>query len=107
MFEGNGEAGIDAIAGKLLECFMNKDILYAPLVECRENYEQYFKKDEGKIPPADLPRFQKQHEIIDAIIKTLDNDPNDKERLMKYFEEMQEYGQPPAGITSVTLPTQF
>lgn len=46
MFEGKGEEGnsIEAIAGKLLECFMNKDLLYAPLLECRTSYDEYFKK---------------------------------------------------------------
>ena len=40
MFEGKGDANnIEALAGKLLECFMNKDLLYAPLVECRGSYD--------------------------------------------------------------------
>jgi hypothetical protein len=34
----------------------------------------------------------------------LDNEPDNKEKLMKLFEDMQEYGQPPEGIASVTLP---
>lgn len=56
MFAGvKGEEGnIESIASKLLEVFMNKDLLYAPLVECRGNYDDYFKKEQGKIPEQDL-----------------------------------------------------
>jgi hypothetical protein len=34
----------------------------------------------------------------------LDETPEDKKKLMDLFEKMQDYGQPPAGIASVTLP---
>ena len=61
MFEGVGDGGnIEAIAGKLLECFMNKDLLYAPLVECRTSYDLYFKQ-ENKSSEADAVRFKKQY----------------------------------------------
>ena len=36
--EGNGEQGIEAMANKLLGVFMNKDLLHAPLLECRSSY---------------------------------------------------------------------
>ena len=48
MFEGGADTNIEAIAGKLLECFMNKELLYAPLVECRDNYKVFFEKEKGK-----------------------------------------------------------
>jgi peroxin-19 len=85
---------------------MNKELLYAPLVECRDNYNSFFEKEktQGKIQESEMERFKKQYKIIDQIIVTLDNDPENKEKLMQLFEEMQEYGQPPAGIASVTLP---
>jgi hypothetical protein len=37
-------------------------------------------------------------------LKVLDETPDDKKKLMDLFEKMQDYGQPPAGIASVTLP---
>ena len=40
-------------------------------------------------------RFKKQYEIITAIIEVLDKEPENKDKLMKLFEDMQEYGQPP------------
>ena len=83
---------------------MNKDLLYQPLVECKASYEGYFKTKSEGISEQELIRFKKQYEIICAIIVTLDKDPENKDKLMKLFEDMQEYGQPPEGIASVTLP---
>jgi len=34
----------------------------------------------------------------------LDENPENKQKLMDLFEKMQDYGQPPAGITSVSFP---
>ena len=105
MFEGKGDVGsIEALAGKLLECFMNKDLLYTPLIECKGSYEDFFKNKAGNVGEQEMTRFKKQYEIICGIIEILDKDPENKEKLMRLFEEMQEYGQPPAGIASVTLP---
>lgn len=50
MFKSLKEDNIEEAAGKLLSQFMDKNILYEPLVEVRQHYEQYFKKEEGKIP---------------------------------------------------------
>lgn len=52
-----------------------------------------------------MERYKKQYNIICEIILTLDEQPDNKEKLMDLFEKMQDYGQPPAGIASVTLPT--
>lgn len=80
IFEGvNGEGdNIESIASKLLEVFMNKDLLYTPLVECRANYDDFFKREEGKIKEQDLVRYKKQYVIICEIIDTLDNQPDNK-----------------------------
>lgn len=83
---------------------MKKDLLYEPLVESNKNYEEFFKKQEGKIAEQDLQRFKKQHEVIRQILRVLDETPEDKKKLIDLFEKMQDYGQPPAGIASVTLP---
>jgi hypothetical protein len=40
MFGGHAEGeNMEALAGKLLEVFMKKDLLYEPLQESRANYE--------------------------------------------------------------------
>ena len=96
---------MEELAGKLLEVFMKKDLLYEPLLDSRKNYEEYFKKEEGKIPQADLERYRNQYKLILEILEVFDKTPEDKTRLMDLFERMQDYGQPPAGIVSVSLPT--
>ena len=74
MFEGKGDANnIEALAGKLLECFMNKDLLYAPLVECRGSYDEFFKNKGEGVGEQDMTRYKKQYEIICGIIEVLDN----------------------------------
>lgn len=83
---------------------MNKDLLYAPLQECRASYDDYFKNKAQNVGEQDMIRFKKQYEIICGIIEALDKEPQNKQKLMKLFEDMQQYGQPPAGIASVTLP---
>jgi len=67
MFEGGNDTNIEAIAGKLLECFMNKELLYAPLVECRDNYNSFFEKEktENKVEAKEMDRFKQQYKIID------------------------------------------
>ena len=40
---------------------MKKDLLYEPLLDSRKNYEEYFKKEAGKIPPADEQRYKQQY----------------------------------------------
>lgn len=35
---------MEDIAGKLLEVFMKKELLYEPLQESKSNYEEFFKK---------------------------------------------------------------
>ncbi len=83
---------------------MKKDLLYEPLQESKANYEDYFKKQQGKIPATDLERYRSQYCIIQQILKVLDENPENKQKLMDLFEKMQDYGQPPAGITSVSFP---
>lgn len=83
---------------------MKKDLLYEPLTESKANYESFFKKEEGKIPLQDLKRFEEQYSTIKLILHTLDTEPENKTKLMELFEKMQDYGQPPAGIVSVSLP---
>ena len=35
---------MEDLAGKLLEVFMKKDLLYEPLQESKKNYDEFFKK---------------------------------------------------------------
>ena len=56
---GGGEEGnMEELAGKLLEVFMKKDLLYEPLVDSQKNYEEFFGKEEGKVSQQDWARYQ-------------------------------------------------
>ena len=68
---------------------MNKDLLYAPLIECRESYDDFFKNKANGVNQQDMTRFKKQYQIICGIITVLDNEPENKQKLMKLFEDMQ------------------
>ena len=49
---------MEELAGKLLEVFMKKDLLYEPLVDSQKNYEEFFGKEEGKVSQQDWARYQ-------------------------------------------------
>ena len=51
---------------------MNKDLLYAPLIECRGSYDDFFKNKAANVGEQDMNRFKKQYEIICGIIEILD-----------------------------------
>lgn len=44
MFNSLKSENIEEAAGKLLSQFMDKSILYEPLVEAKQHYDEYFKK---------------------------------------------------------------
>lgn len=92
------------IAGKLLGMFMKKELLYEPLQESKANYEAFFSKGGQKSSESDLARFKSQYNIICQILDQLNTQPDQKSKLMDLFERLQDYGQPPAGISSVSLP---
>lgn len=51
-----------------------------------------------KATEDDLDRYRKQYFVVKDILAQLQKNPNDKEALIKKFEEMQKYGSPPEGI---------
>ena len=54
--------------------------------ETQQNYLDYFKKEEGKIPADDLQRYNKQYDVVLKILETLEKNPNDKAKLIALFE---------------------
>ncbi len=87
---------------------MDKNILYEPLVEAKQHYTEYFKKQEGKIPKEDEERYRKQYGLLSEIVVNLESTQQQtqeqKNQLIEMFEKMQELGQPPEGISA---PGQF
>ena len=52
---------------------MDKNILYEPLVEAKQHYEEYFKKHEGKIAKEDEERYRKQYGLLREIVANLES----------------------------------
>lgn len=98
MFKNLDENNIEEAASNLLNEFMDKSLLLEPLQETKANYEQYFKKEEGKISEADLARYKGQYDIVLKILHLLETSPENKSEMIALFEKMQEYGNPPEGI---------
>jgi len=61
---------------------MDKDILYQPLKEAEDNYKKYFEKNEGKLKEEDLKNYEGQLECVREIIKTIEETPDDKEKMI-------------------------
>ena len=57
---------------------MDKNLLYEPLQEARQHYDEYFKKQQGKIPKQDEIRYQNQYDILTQIIDILGKTPQEK-----------------------------
>lgn len=87
---------------------MDKNLLYEPLVEAKQHYEDYIKKNEGKIGKEDEERYRKQYGLLGEIVANLESTEKQtqeqKDQLIQMFEKMQELGQPPEGISA---PGQF
>ena len=93
---GNGEGPVlEKLADEFLHMFMEKDILEEPLKEAKESYETYLAKMPEAVPQEDKERYLNQYDCLKKLLHILDANPNNKDELIKAFEKMQEYGNPP------------
>jgi hypothetical protein len=98
---GSGEGPVlEKLADEFLHMFMEKDILEEPLKEARESYETYLAKMPDNVPQEDKDRYLNQYDCLKKLLQILDNNPDKKEELIKTFEKMQEYGNPPDDIVN-------
>ena len=99
LLKGLEGGNLEDVANKLLNKFMDKEILEEPLQETKKAYEEIFANpSKVKASEDDLERYRKQYLVVNDILAQLQKDPNNKEALIKKFEEMQQYGTPPEGI---------
>lgn len=98
MMKGIDGDDFDSLAQNLLKGFMDKEILYQPLQEAEQNYLTYFKDNEGKISESDQKNYDGQLECVRELIKTLEDTPDDKDKMITTFERMHEHGMPPEGV---------
>jgi peroxin-19 len=98
MMKNVNDGDFDSVAQNLLKEFMDKEILYEPLQEAKKNYDEYLKANTDKIKDEDMKNYKGQYECIEKLIKICDSDANNKEEMIKTFEQMHEFGMPPEGI---------
>lgn len=89
-FEDNPE--YDALANHLLQEFMDKDILEEPLVDSQKKYVEYLAANKSKLSAEEIQRYENQQRCIDEILTIVRSEPNNKDKMIAKFEEMQEYG---------------
>ena len=80
----------DKVTNMLLEQFMEKDILYEPLLSAKKELEQNLAKD--SIDSKDRDQMKGQLNIIGQLLETFDKEPNNKPKLIDLFEEMNKTG---------------
>lgn len=97
--EGNEEnPHFDKFANMLLEQIMEKELLYEPLTETRKEYEKFFKEKGENVKPEQMEKYKHQYECIMEILKEMDKPKPNKEEMIKNFEKMPGYGEPPEGV---------
>ncbi|CAD8057096.1 unnamed protein product [Paramecium sonneborni] len=88
----------DELADKMLLQFMDKDVLEQPMKETYEAYNKFISENKNKLNEEELKKFEKQKDCVEKIIDQLNTNPNDKEKLIQLFENMQAEGDPPQEV---------
>lgn len=89
---------LDSATDNFLSGVMEKDLLLEPLSEAKKHYETYLEENKGKLNETDSKNYTEQYNCIIQLLEVLDNDPNNKQKLIGLFEKMHEYGPLPQGI---------
>lgn len=84
------EAGLDKMTDALLGQFMQKDILYEPIQAARKELSQAIEKPETE--EKDKEQMKSQIEAMDKILETFDKEPDNTEKLISLFEEVNKAG---------------
>lgn len=69
MFSGLDNGNFEDIANKLLDKFMDKDMLKEPMAETKLAYEATFSNP--SIPPEDMERYRKQYQVVLEVLEAL------------------------------------
>ncbi|CAK56525.1 unnamed protein product (macronuclear) [Paramecium tetraurelia] len=88
----------DELADKMLLQFMDKEVLEQPMKETYEAYSKFIQENKNKLSEEELLKYKKQKDCVEKIIDQLNNNPNDKEKLIQLFENMQAEGDPPQEV---------
>ncbi|CCE61748.1 hypothetical protein TPHA_0B00760 [Tetrapisispora phaffii CBS 4417] len=104
------DENIDDTILKLLTEMSNKDIIYQPMKDLYEEYEEFFEeygkfevgteKDDIKIIPAEqMARYRNQMEVVKNLIALLElddfNDTTHKSQVSDFLDELERLGESP------------
>ena len=98
MMGDTNSTNFDDIAQKLLKEFMDKDILMEPLQEAEKNYVVFLKEKDSSLKENDKKNYVAQLNCIQELIIVLNQEPNNKDKMINLFEKMHDFGTPPEGI---------
>ncbi|CAI7655805.1 hypothetical protein N7533_007283 [Penicillium manginii] len=110
---GGGEDGGDLtkMFMGMMEQLSNKEMLYEPMKELDGKFGPWIEKNktEGKVPAADMERYETQARIVKQIVTKFeetgysDEDPKCREYVWERMQEMQAAGSPPEELISNPL----
>ncbi|KAL4810526.1 Pex19 protein family-domain-containing protein [Aspergillus unguis] len=104
---GEGSGGDDGDLTKIfmgmMEQLSNKDMLYEPMKELDTKFGPWIQENRGKdkVSQADMERYEKQAELVSAIVKKFeepgytDEDAKCREYVWEKMQAMQAAGNPP------------
>ena len=113
---GGGADGEDGDLSKMflgmMEQLTNKDMLYEPMKELDEKFPDWLakKKKGGKMPQADMTRYENQRVIVREIVGKFeergysDEDPRCIEFIWERMQKMQNEGSPPEDLIANPFP---
>ncbi|GAA5983093.1 hypothetical protein JCM11641_004910 [Rhodosporidiobolus odoratus] len=111
--DGSDE-GMQGMLDEMMQQLMSRDMLYDPLKELSDKYPAYLAEHASSLPPGDLERYNKQNDIVCAIVEKFEEpgadaqppySPEEEENRSKRTEavvelvaKMNECGAPPPEI---------
>ncbi|KAI5481644.1 peroxisomal biogenesis factor 19 [Pseudohyphozyma bogoriensis] len=109
-----GEEGLQGMLDEMMGQLLTREMLYDPLKELGDKYPEYLEKNASTLSEADLTRFKKQQQIVNAIVAKFEEPGADKtenltpaeeekakvrsQQVADLVKEMNDCGAPPAEI---------
>ncbi|XP_059172940.1 peroxisomal biogenesis factor 19-like [Physella acuta] len=107
---GLGDEALGGMGGmfqSMVRQLLSKELLYQPLKEVSQKYESYLEEKQHTLEPEKLMTYRKQQEIIENVVKHLEDDSDDHtqeeknarfEVLLDLLQRMHELGNPPQEV---------
>lgn len=105
---GQGDGGLDLanMVNDLLSQIASKEVLYEPMKEMDENFDNWLKENKPKLSSEDYEKYVSQRKATREIVKTFespdydDNNAEMRKKVTTQMELLQSYGGPPRELMS-------